>query len=138
MDKKAGPVMTLCPQCGTIQKAGAPCPNCRFPIPVPKQKSEDEKKEGNRHLANAIHMLVREEADEEMKELRESGVSGDYCPVCEAWLPDNDPRWEGIVTERGTRDSPEVIEYICRKCLERLEEQKAERTLEDREWRSYS
>ena len=132
MDRKAGPVMTLCPQCGTIQKAGTPCPNCKYPIPVPKTKSEDEKKEDNKHLAIALDMLD----DAEIEELREGGAPGGNCPVCNRWLPDGDSRWEEIVTQRGTWDSPEEVDYICDKCYERLQEQKAERALEDREWRN--
>jgi hypothetical protein len=37
--------MVLCPKCHTIQKAGGPCGNCKFPIEDKKEKAEEKQAE---------------------------------------------------------------------------------------------
>lgn len=63
MEKTAGPIMSLCPKCKTIQRvspdAATRCPNCSYPIPpkTPTPEGEgDEKKEG--HLARAVRWIA--------------------------------------------------------------------------------
>lgn len=35
-DKQVSRIMTLCQVCGTIQKAGDTCTNCKAPVKVPE------------------------------------------------------------------------------------------------------
>ena len=125
MDKRAGPIMTLCPQCKSIQKADTTCSICKYPIP-PKNppKVDDAGKDNdsnNDHLAAAIW--------------RSGFVAlAEYCPLCDVWMPANDPRWQRVVTEPGSYDQPEWVEYICPNCFEQIEEAKLDRALEQKEW----
>ncbi len=32
-------IMRLCPNCKTIQRAGAPCPLCKCPVQLPAEKA---------------------------------------------------------------------------------------------------
>jgi hypothetical protein len=58
MDKFAGPTMTLCPKCKTIQKAGEACPNCTYPIPFPKDKpQEDNTPKKADHLVKSLDII---------------------------------------------------------------------------------
>lgn len=61
MDKIAGPTMTLCPKCKTIQKAGEACPNCTYPIPFPKDKPQegDVPKKAEDHLVKSLDIIKR-------------------------------------------------------------------------------
>jgi len=57
MDKIAGPTMTLCPKCKTIQKAGEACPNCTYPIPKDKPQGDIPPKDAADHLVKSLDLI---------------------------------------------------------------------------------
>lgn len=76
MERNAGPVMTLCPNCKSIQKADSVCSICKYPIPPKDSRPEEpggDKQEGK--LAAAVKTLAQygypprlQESDDEITE----------------------------------------------------------------------
>jgi hypothetical protein len=58
MERSAGPVMTLCPNCKSIQKTDSICTICKYPIPPKTIIPEDEKKEAGIRLMSVIKCLA--------------------------------------------------------------------------------
>jgi hypothetical protein len=63
MRRKAGPIMTLCPKCKSIQKADSICSICKYPIP-PKDVGPDEGPE-KKEAQYGFGIRPRIESDEE-------------------------------------------------------------------------